>query len=123
MMPLENELLSQGLKRLQAADYEEALKLFEQAIAQNPQQTDAFYQRSLRLQKQWRYSDAAKRANKKFLISLEALKKVNRTPELNTPKLLFFAETWFNKGNQELGLGNFGCAVEMYDKALRLKPG
>lgn len=100
-MLLENELLSQGIELLQAGEYEAALELLEQAIAQNPQQPDAWYQKSSRLQKQWRYSDVAKRANKKFLISLEALKKVDRTPELNTPKSLVFAETWFNKGNQE----------------------
>jgi Tfp pilus assembly protein PilF len=47
MMPLENELLRQGVERLQAGEYDTALNLFDQAIAHNPKQPDAWYQKGL----------------------------------------------------------------------------
>jgi tetratricopeptide (TPR) repeat protein len=55
MMPLGNELLNQGIERLQAGDYEAALILLDRAIAQNPEQPDGFYQKGLVLQKLGRY--------------------------------------------------------------------
>ncbi|NJR52311.1 MAG: tetratricopeptide repeat protein [Leptolyngbyaceae cyanobacterium CSU_1_3] len=128
MIPLENELLNQGVERLQAEDYEAALNLLEQAITENPQQPDAWYQKGLVLQKLGRYVEAVQ-ANQKFSALTRALKrsdkkskKLKPSQSVKTSKNSDVALEWFEQGTQELLLGNFEGALTNYDKGLEIQP-
>jgi tetratricopeptide (TPR) repeat protein len=126
-MPLENELLNQGLERLQAGDYEAALNLLDRAIAENPRQPDAWYQKGLVLQKLGRYVEAVV-ANQKFSALTRALKKVSKTQVKSKYSVLSMAsqqsdsaERWYAQGTQEFQLGSFEDAIASFDKALKMK--
>lgn len=126
-MDSENDFLSQGVERLQAGEYEAALILFEQAIVQNPQQPDSWYQKGLALQKLGRYAEAVV-ANEKFMALTGDLEKVDKTPENSNDSLLLeiaqqanLTQEWFEQGNLQDLLGNFENALKSYDEALECK--
>jgi tetratricopeptide (TPR) repeat protein len=127
-MDSENDCLSQGVEKLQAGEYEEALILLDRAIVQNPQRPDAWYQKGLALQKLERYAEAVK-ANQTFLAAIDVWKTVNITPEnLNeTPLFEIFQQTnlpeeWCELGNQQILSSDFEGAVASYDRALESNP-
>jgi tetratricopeptide (TPR) repeat protein len=128
MMSLENELLNQGVERLQAGDCEAALNLLDQAIAENPEQPDAWYQKGLVLQKLGCYVEAVK-ANQKFSTLTRALKrsdkiskKLKPSQSVKTSKNSDVALEWFEQGTQEFLSGNFEGALTNYDKGLEIQP-
>jgi tetratricopeptide (TPR) repeat protein len=127
-MDSENDFLSQGVERLQAGEYKKALILLDQAIVQNPQQPDAWYQKGLVLQKLGRYVEAVK-ANQKFSALTRALKrsdkkskKLKPSQSVKTSKNSDVALEWFEQGTQELRSGNFEGALTNYDKGLEIQP-
>jgi tetratricopeptide (TPR) repeat protein len=128
MMPLESELLDQGLERLQAGDYEAALELFDKVLAQNPQEPNAWYQKGLALQKLGRYVEAVA-ANEKFMAFAGNAKKVDQAPELlNHPPLFKISlqpdllEKWFEQSHQQYLSGDFEGVIASLDKSLEFKP-
>ena len=127
-MPLENELLNQGIERLQSGDYEAALNLLNRAIAENPQQPDSWYQKGLVLQKLGRYVEAVK-VNQKFSAltrdlkrSNKSLKKLKSAQSGKSSKNLDSALEWFEKGVQKWLSGNFEDALINYDEGLEIQP-
>ncbi len=127
-MDSENDFLSQGMERLQTGEYEAALNFLEQAIVQNPQQPDTWYQKGLALQKLGRYVEAVK-ANQKFSTLTRALKKADKTSKKlklsrsgETLQNSDLAQKWFEQGTQEFLLGHFESVLACYDKGLGLQP-
>jgi CHAT domain-containing protein/Flp pilus assembly protein TadD len=127
-MPLENELLNQGVERLQEGDYEAALNLLDRAIAQNSQQADAWYQKGLLLQKLGRYVEAVA-ANERFMALAstakkvdKALKPLNHAPLFKISPQPDLAEQWLEQGNQQHLSGDFEGAIASYDKSLEFLP-
>jgi Flp pilus assembly protein TadD len=127
MMPLENELLSQGVEQLQSGDYGAALELFDKVLEQNPQEPNAWYQKGLALQKLGRYVEAVV-VNEQFMALTGDLKKGDKIPEnLNDSLLLEIAQQanltqeWLEQGELQILLGNFENALESYDEALKCK--
>jgi CHAT domain-containing protein/Flp pilus assembly protein TadD len=127
MMPLENELLSQGVEKLQSGDYGAALELFDKVLAQNPQQPNAWYQKGLALQKLGRYVEAVV-VNEQFMALTGNLEKVDKIAEnLNDSLLLVIAQQenltqeWLQQGELQILLGNFENALKSYDEALECK--
>jgi tetratricopeptide (TPR) repeat protein/CHAT domain-containing protein len=128
IMDSENDFLSQGVERLQAGEYEAALIFLDQAIVQNPQQADAWYQKGLVLQKLGRYVEAVK-ANQTFLAAIDVWKTVNTTPENLNGTPLFeisqqtnLTEEWCELGNQQILSSDFEGAVASYDRSLESNP-
>jgi tetratricopeptide (TPR) repeat protein len=128
MMPLENEFLSQGVERLKAGDYEAALNLLDQAIAENQQQPDTWYQKGLMLQKLGRYTEAVV-ANERFMALTETAKKVekipetlNRTPLFNMVQQPDLADKWLEQGYQQILSEDYKGAIASLDKVLEIKP-
>jgi CHAT domain-containing protein/Flp pilus assembly protein TadD len=127
-MDSENDFLSQGVERLQAGEYEAALIFLDQAIVQNPQQANAWYQKGLALQKLGCYTEAVV-ANKKFMDLTADLEKVDKAPETLNYSLLFeisqqtnLTKQWYEIGNQQRLSGDFEGAVVSYGKSLESNP-
>ncbi len=124
----EDELLQDGIAKLQDGDTEAALACFEQVLEKNVLTKDAWYQKGLALQTLGRY-EAAIAANKRFQDLNGFDKKPNPMPANLLPKPKFevshqpdLAEGWFERGNQQYGSGDFLGAIDSYDKALELTP-
>ncbi len=93
-----------GLFAMDKENYEEALKHFERAIAEDPKNDGAWFQKGYCLGELSNYAEA-----------IEAYDKAIRLkPD--------FYGAHLNKGNALGNLGRYDEAIEAYDEAIRLKP-
>jgi CHAT domain-containing protein/Flp pilus assembly protein TadD len=105
-----DELFNKGLEQFQSGQYEAALELFAQIIAQDPRYLDAWYQKGAALQKLGRYGEA---------IVVNQFFSTLATQQLGQTLLI---RQCFEQGYQQALLDNFEAALGCYDKVLKMQP-
>ena len=126
----------QGLAKLEAGNYEQALRFFERAIAINENQAEVWTKRAVALQNLNRIGEAIE-ANQRAIalikgnqllatnnfLSSSTQSKVEFSPSIPKPILnLANAEKWFEQGNSLYFEGRYQEAIASYDNALKFKP-
>ena len=98
------ELLQQAVERVQRQQWQDALKLVQQAVKLAPDMPLLYNNRGFIFQKMGRIPEARQDYNQ--AIALDAS----------------YSPAWFNRGNQSLEQGQLDAALQDYSQALRLKP-
>lgn len=99
-----SKLIEEGKKLLRQQNYEEALKFFEQAVLQSPNNVEAHYYRGVTLYELKKYSQA----NETFNFALN----------LDKDNYLL----WFYKGKTLNAMHSFKEALGCFEKSIEIKP-
>jgi tetratricopeptide (TPR) repeat protein len=100
----EENVLNRGKAYLSTKHYQEALELYDQAIASNPHYADMWCDKGRALEKLERYEEALVAYDEAIRLSLE------------------YSDAWYNKGSSLEKLQRYEEALSNYDQAIKLNP-
>jgi len=104
------DFLNEGIRLASIRNYRGAIQEYDRALAINPDDANAWYNRGLALGKLGRYAELGQYA--------EAVVSFDKAIAINPD----FAEAWYNRGLALGELGRHAEAIASFDKAIAINP-